>query len=125
MSFLNIDWDTVSAILTFLLSGNGIAILITFLFAFSLPILIHLVLYRGASAEGHNDFLLLGPSGSGKTALCALVNTSTSLQSRHCRLTSLYDSLNANPALYQNNCPRHTLPKLRRSPSRPSPHRSL
>ncbi|EEP76055.1 predicted protein [Uncinocarpus reesii 1704] len=39
------------------------------------PILIHLVLYRSASAEGHNDFLLLGPSGSGKTAFCALVGS--------------------------------------------------
>ncbi|KAI2092401.1 hypothetical protein LOZ36_000581 [Ophidiomyces ophidiicola] len=67
------EWSSVSDVVTFFLSGNGIAILVTCLVAFLLPICIHLALYRAASAETHNDFLLLGPSGVGKTALCALL----------------------------------------------------
>ncbi|PGH14813.1 hypothetical protein AJ79_02829 [Helicocarpus griseus UAMH5409] len=66
------DW-TLSEIATALLSGNLIAILITFTVALSLPILLHIAFYRAAPANASKDFLLLGPSGSGKTALCSLL----------------------------------------------------
>ncbi|WEW57935.1 hypothetical protein PRK78_003402 [Emydomyces testavorans] len=75
-------WDSVRSTLTFLLSGNVLAILVTCLVAFSLPVLFHLILYRSASAEGHNDFLLVGPSGSGKTAFCALLERKSSRVSK-------------------------------------------
>ncbi|KAK2788214.1 hypothetical protein FQN52_006753 [Onygenales sp. PD_12] len=66
------DW-TPAGIATALLSGNLAAIAVTFLIAFSLPVLLHLYLYRAAPADASKDFLLLGPSGSGKTALCSLL----------------------------------------------------
>ncbi|OJD17973.1 hypothetical protein AJ78_02004 [Emergomyces pasteurianus Ep9510] len=62
-----------SGIATALLSGSPIAILITCTIAFSLPILIHFLLYRNAPTNASKDFLLLGPGGSGKTALCSLL----------------------------------------------------
>ncbi|OAX78627.1 hypothetical protein ACJ72_07063 [Emergomyces africanus] len=66
------DWSP-SGIATTLLSGSPIAILITSAIAFSLPILIHFLLYRGSPEKAPKDFLLLGPSGSGKTAFCSLL----------------------------------------------------
>ncbi|KMU79978.1 hypothetical protein CISG_08138 [Coccidioides immitis RMSCC 3703] len=67
------EWASVSAVLTFLLSGNGLVIWVTKGVAFSLPILMYVVLYRPAFAEGHHDFLLLVTSGSEKTAYCTLL----------------------------------------------------
>ncbi|KKZ59635.1 hypothetical protein EMCG_05393 [[Emmonsia] crescens] len=66
------DWSP-SGIATTLLSGNPIAILIACTIAFSLPIVIHFLLYQSSPAKASKDFLLLGPSGSGKTALCSLL----------------------------------------------------
>ncbi|EEH07788.1 conserved hypothetical protein [Histoplasma capsulatum G186AR] len=66
------DWSP-SGITTALLSGNLFAIFITCTIAFSLPVLLHIFLYRSSPAKASRDFLLLGPSGSGKTALCSLL----------------------------------------------------
>lgn len=67
-------WDSPDGPLTTLLSGNIYAILFALFVALSLPLLVHLVLYR-SSAHGANapKFILLGPSGAGKTSLLTLV----------------------------------------------------
>ncbi|KAK2762754.1 hypothetical protein FQN54_000928 [Arachnomyces sp. PD_36] len=63
---------------TALLSGNLVAILVTFLIALSLPLLLHFSLYRSSSSALTNDFILLGPSGGGKTCLFSLLERKSS-----------------------------------------------
>lgn len=61
------DW------LTWSFSPSWSAIIVTFLFSLSLPIFLHLYIYRKAAAKEIPSFLLIGPSGSGKTSLLTLV----------------------------------------------------
>ena len=52
---------------------NPLAILIAAILVLSVPLFLHLVIYRSTTATTLPAFLLLGPSGSGKTALLTLV----------------------------------------------------
>ena len=52
---------------------SPVAILTAVLLVLSIPLFLHLVIYRSTSATHLPTFLLLGPSGSGKTALLTLV----------------------------------------------------
>lgn len=70
------NWHSFEGIVTSLLDGNPIAIIVTALFAFGLPVLLHLIFYRSVASPPSSNFLLLGPSGAGKTALLTLVNPS-------------------------------------------------
>jgi hypothetical protein len=67
-------WTSPDGVLSRLLSGDPVAILIAFMASFSLPLLLHLFLYRAsAQAAATPTFLLLGTSGAGKTSLLTLV----------------------------------------------------
>src|SRR5580658_2072284 len=67
-------WSAPDGLLSRLLSGDPLAILIAFIFAISLPILVHLSLYRASDKSATTPtFLLLGTSGAGKTSLLTLV----------------------------------------------------
>lgn len=68
------DWHSFEGIVTGLLDGNPIAIIVTILIAFGLPVLLHLIFYRSVASPPSSNFLLLGPSGAGKTALLSLVS---------------------------------------------------
>jgi signal recognition particle receptor subunit beta len=68
------DWSSPGSIATNLLAGNLVAIVVACILAFSLPLILHISLYRTTRADSSSDFFLLGPSGSGKTALCSLVS---------------------------------------------------
>ncbi|EEQ27373.1 hypothetical protein McanMca71_005746 [Microsporum canis] len=67
------QWNSASEVATYFLSANPVAIVVTCLVAFLLPLCLHFFLYRTASTSKPDEFLLLGSSGSGKTALCALL----------------------------------------------------
>lgn len=68
-------WSAPDGILTRLLSGDPLTILIAFVVSFSLPLLLHLFLYRTSTrAAATPTFLLLGTSGAGKTSLLTLVS---------------------------------------------------
>jgi signal recognition particle receptor subunit beta len=71
-----LGWSSPRAIATNLLDGTPIAILVTVIIAFGLPILFHYLLYRKAATPPTSTFVLLGPSGAGKTALFSLVGSS-------------------------------------------------
>jgi len=67
-------WSAPDGLLSLLLSGDPLAILIAFIFAISLPILVHSFLYRASDKSATTPtFLLLGTSGAGKTSLLTLV----------------------------------------------------
>lgn len=70
------QWNSASEVATYFLSANPVAIVVTCLVAFLLPLCLHFFLYRTVSTSKPDEFLLLGSSGSGKTALCALVSIS-------------------------------------------------
>ena len=68
-------WSAPDGVLTQLLSGHPLTILLAFVVAFSLPLLLHLFLYRTSTrAVTSPTFLLLGTSGTGKTSLLTLVS---------------------------------------------------
>jgi signal recognition particle receptor subunit beta len=68
-------WSEPDGILSRLLSGDPLAILIAFVVSISLPLLVHLFLYRTSTGAGATPtFLLLGTSGAGKTSLLTLVS---------------------------------------------------
>lgn len=69
------DWASFEGIVTGLLEGSPIAILVTALIAFGLPVLLHFIFYRTVASPPLSNFLFLGPSGSGKTALVSLVGS--------------------------------------------------
>lgn len=69
----NMHWYSFEAIITGLLEGSPVAIAITALIAFGLPVLLHFIFYRSAASPPRSNFLLLGPPGAGKTALQSLV----------------------------------------------------
>lgn len=71
------DWHSFGGVITSLLDGNAIAIAITALIAFGLPVLLHVIFYRSAASPPSSNFLLLGPSGAGKTSLLSLVSLSS------------------------------------------------
>lgn len=57
----------------------GVAILLVL----SVPLLLHLVIYRSTSSTTLPSFLLIGPSGAGKTALLTLVMFAFNLYDSH------------------------------------------
>lgn len=67
------DWGLAERIFTGLLDGNLVAIAVTTIIAFGLPVLLHFIFYRTVASPPLGNFLLLGPSGAGKTALLSLV----------------------------------------------------
>lgn len=67
------EWGLAERIFTSLLDGNLVAIAVTTLIAFGLPVLLHFLFYRSVASPPLSNFLLLGPSGAGKTALLSLV----------------------------------------------------
>ncbi|EFQ97792.1 hypothetical protein MGYG_00832 [Nannizzia gypsea CBS 118893] len=77
------QWNSASEIATYLLSANPVAIVVTCLVAFLLPLILHVFLYRTAPTTKSDLFILLGSSGSGKTALCAKLEKGTSLNLEH------------------------------------------
>ena len=56
-----------------MMGPSPLAIAITLVIALSVPLLLHLVIYRSTSSSTLPSFLLVGPSGAGKTALLTLV----------------------------------------------------
>lgn len=74
------NWSSPDSLLSRLLSGDPLAIVIAFFVAISLPILVHLFLYRASSKSSTTPiFVLLGPSGVGKTSLLTLVRMKKNL----------------------------------------------
>ena len=69
----NGTWD--DSWLTWSFTGSIPAILVTFLFSITVPILIHFFLYRKAAPKQLPTILLLGPSGGGKTTLLTSVRS--------------------------------------------------
>lgn len=69
--------NTLADWMTWSFSPTISAILVTLLISLSLPVLIHIYLYRKAVAKELPTFLLLGPSGGGKTSLLTLVKPHT------------------------------------------------
>lgn len=68
-------WTSPNSATSRLFSGDPIAILVAFLVAVSLPLCLHLFLYRTASRKSSTPvFVLLGVSGAGKTSLVTLVS---------------------------------------------------
>nr|POE82450.1 signal recognition particle receptor subunit beta [Quercus suber] len=62
--------------LTWSFSPTISAIVVTLLVSLTIPILIHLYLYRKAASKGTPTVLLVGPGGAGKTSLLTLVCSS-------------------------------------------------
>lgn len=54
-------------------AANKSTIFLTIILAFSLPIIVHLYIYRSRASTTTPTFLILGPSGSGKTSLVTKV----------------------------------------------------
>lgn len=61
------------AMLSALLEPNPSVIIASFLVVVSIPILLHIFLFRASGRTTLATFLLLGPSGAGKTSLLTLV----------------------------------------------------
>ena len=59
--------DGVRGLLSALMGPSPLAILIGTLVALSLPLLLHLYIYRSSNRTTLPAFLLVGPSGAGKT----------------------------------------------------------
>lgn len=70
---VNMSWTSPQSWLTLLLQPTPSAILITIFVVLSIPLFLHLVIYRSASSTTLPSVLLVGPSGSGKTSLLTLV----------------------------------------------------
>lgn len=70
---LQLSWESVERIATFLLEGNRIAVAIAIVIAFGAPLLIHWILYQVSESAPLQTFVLLGPSGAGKTSLLRLL----------------------------------------------------
>lgn len=69
------SWTNPQSWLTALLQPTPSAILITLFAVLSIPLFLHLVIYRSTSSTTLPSVLLVGPSGSGKTSLLTLVHT--------------------------------------------------
>nr|POE87921.1 signal recognition particle receptor subunit beta [Quercus suber] len=65
--------------LTWSFSPTISAIVVTLLVSLTIPILIHLYLYRKAASKATPAVLLIGPGGAGKTTLLTLLSTGHSL----------------------------------------------
>ena len=61
------DW------VSYLMEPSLVAILIAVLLVLSIPLSLHLLIYRSSNSTQLPSFLLIGPSGAGKTALMTLV----------------------------------------------------
>lgn len=68
------SWSDSQSWISSLLSPTPAAIALAFLLVLSIPLFLHLVIYRSTSSTTLPSFLLVGPSGSGKTALLTLVS---------------------------------------------------
>lgn len=70
---ISMAWYDQSGWLTTSFGPSITAIIITAFLVVTLPLLLHLYIYRSRSSTSLPSFLLVGPSGSGKTALLTLV----------------------------------------------------
>jgi hypothetical protein len=96
-------WSEPDGIISRLLSGDPLAILIAFVASFSLPLLLHLLLYRASNRVAATPtFLLLGISGAGKTSLLTLVSS----ECFRCYPFISKSSLSATKAILINRQPR-------------------
>jgi signal recognition particle receptor subunit beta len=59
-----------------LLSPSSLGLLIGALLVLTIPLFLHLFIFRGGDLATLPSILLIGPSGSGKTSLLTLVSTS-------------------------------------------------
>ncbi|KAL9618188.1 MAG: hypothetical protein Q9160_007084 [Pyrenula sp. 1 TL-2023] len=67
-------WYSSDSLASRLFSGDPVAILVAFVVAVSLPLLLHLFLYRASARKPTTPlFALLGTSGAGKTSLLTLL----------------------------------------------------
>ncbi len=69
----NMSWPNAERWFSSLLEPSLFAIIVTALIALTVPLLLHLIIYRSSGSAALPSFLLIGPSGSGKTALLTLV----------------------------------------------------
>ena len=58
---------------SYLMGPTPIAIIVTILLVLSIPIILHVLIYRSESSSSLPTILLIGPSGAGKTSLLTLV----------------------------------------------------
>ena len=76
-------WSSPQSWPTRLFSGDPLVILLAILVTLSLPILLHLFLYRESRRlPSKPTVLLLGPAASGKTSFVTLVSAFSSEKSR-------------------------------------------
>lgn len=68
------SWTDSQSWVSSLMSPTPAAIAVAVLLVLSIPLFLHLVIYRSSSSTTLPSFLLVGPSGSGKTALLTLVS---------------------------------------------------
>ncbi|KAI9702572.1 MAG: hypothetical protein M1836_001052 [Candelina mexicana] len=66
------SWSGTERWLSSLLEPSVFAIVVTAWIALTVPLLLHLIIYRSSGAASLPSFLLIGPSGSGKTTLLTL-----------------------------------------------------
>ena len=59
------------------MSPTPLAIGVAVLLVLSIPLFLHLLIYRSTASTTLPSFLLIGPSGAGKTALLTLVRIMT------------------------------------------------
>lgn len=71
---MDLDWSSIPAIATILLSGHPIIIVIAFLTTIFLPIVLHFLIFHEIDAQSADEIILLGPSGAGKSALVSAVS---------------------------------------------------
>lgn len=69
------SWTDPQSWATSLMGPTPLAIGFAILLVLSVPLFLHLVIYRSTSSTTLPSFLLVGPSGAGKTALLTLVMT--------------------------------------------------
>ncbi len=69
------SWTHSQSWASSLMGPTPLAIGVAILLVLSVPLFLHLVIYRSSSSTTLPSFLLVGPSGAGKTALLTLVRT--------------------------------------------------
>ena len=67
------SWTDPQSWLSSMMGPSPLAIVVKLIVALSIPLFLHLVIYRSPSSNTLPSFLLIGPSGAGKTALLTLV----------------------------------------------------
>ena len=66
-------WTDPQSWVSSLLSPTPLAVGVAIVLVLSIPLFLHLIIYRSISSTTLPSFLLIGTSGAGKTALLTLV----------------------------------------------------